>query len=149
MPETPKPRIIGILQLWASKEEQLEYQRSVPIAHVTAEMFCFWDEVFWPDDAELRAEFSQSEWTALLRFDSVFERVFKLLPPGPSPTITEFIQWPHWLRISKAAARALESFDSPNDHAVNHALQRTAPHVTAPASTTALPPTVQVPRRGR
>src|SRR4051812_6228392 len=29
----------------------------------------------------------------------------------------------------------------------NHALQRTAPHVTAPASATAFPPTVQVPRR--
>ena len=29
----------------------------------------------------------------------------------------------------------------------NHALQRTAPHVTAPASTAAFPPTVQVPRR--
>ena len=29
----------------------------------------------------------------------------------------------------------------------NHALQRTAPHVTAPASAAALPPTMQVPRR--
>ncbi len=29
----------------------------------------------------------------------------------------------------------------------NHALQRTAPHVTAPASTATFPPTVQVPRR--
>ena len=29
----------------------------------------------------------------------------------------------------------------------NHALQRTAPCVTAPASTTAFPPTMQVPRR--
>jgi len=29
----------------------------------------------------------------------------------------------------------------------NHALQRTAPHVTAPVPTVTLPPTVQVPRR--
>ena len=29
----------------------------------------------------------------------------------------------------------------------NHALQRTAPCVTAPASAAAFPPTVQVPRR--
>ena len=29
----------------------------------------------------------------------------------------------------------------------NHALQRTAPCVTAPASTAAFPPTMQVPRR--
>ena len=31
--------------------------------------------------------------------------------------------------------------------APNHALQRTTPCVTAPASTTAFPPTMQVPRR--
>ena len=38
-----------------------------------------------------------------------------------------------------------ESF--PNRTWPNHALQRTAPCVTAPASTAALPPTMQVPRR--
>lgn len=30
----------------------------------------------------------------------------------------------------------------------DHALQRTAPHVTAPASTAAFPLTMEVPRRG-
>jgi hypothetical protein len=30
-------------------------------------LFCFWDDVFWPDDPKLRAEFSESEWAAPLR----------------------------------------------------------------------------------
>ena len=47
-------------------------------------------------------------------------------------------------RASRNSFRAsvLNPMKSPN-----HALQRTAPHVTAPASAAALPPTMQVPRR--
>ncbi len=45
-------------------------------------------------------------------------------------------------RFAAARQRCRKSERTPN-----HALQRTAPHVTAPASTTTLPPTAQVPRR--
>ena len=108
-----KQGIIETLRLLASREAQLEYRRTVPIADVSAELFCMWDEVFWPDDAALRAEISQSEWTALQRFHSIFERVSGLLPHQPLPPIEQFVQSPHWLQLSKAAARALQTFDSP------------------------------------
>jgi hypothetical protein len=107
-----KQGILEMLRLWASREAQLEYRRTVPIADVSAELFCMWDEVFWPDDAALRAEFSESEWTALQRFHSVFERVGRLLPHHPLPPIEEFILSPHWLQVSRAAARALRTIDS-------------------------------------
>src|SRR4051794_9587958 len=83
MTETPKQRGIETLQLLMSKAEQLEYRRSCPMADVSAELFC--DDVFWPDDAKLRTEFSDYEWTALLRFHSIFERVCRLLPNDPLP----------------------------------------------------------------
>ncbi len=38
-------------------------------------------------------------------------------------------------------------YELPAPATPNHALQRTAPYVTAPASTAAFPPTMQVPRR--
>ena len=107
-----KQCIVEMLRLWASREGQLEYRRTVPIADVSAELFCMWDEVFWSDDAALRAEFSESEWTALQRFHSVFERVGRLLPHHPLPPIEEFILSPHWLQVSRAAARALRTIDS-------------------------------------
>jgi len=107
-----KDRVLETLRLLASRDAQLEYRRTVPIADVSAELFCMWDDVFWPDDAALRAEFSESEWSALLRFHSVFERVGRLLPHHPLPPIEEFVQSPHWLQLSGAAARALESFKS-------------------------------------
>ena len=80
MAETPRQRVIETLQLLASRDEQMKYRHDVPIADVSAELFCFWDDAFWPDDAKLRADFSESEWTALLRFHSVFERVCRLFP---------------------------------------------------------------------
>jgi hypothetical protein len=111
-----KHGIIQTLRLLASREAQLEYHRTVPIADVSAELFCQWDEFFWPDDVALRAEFSESEWTALQRFHSVFERVSSLLPHHPLPPIEEFVQSPHWLQLSKAAARALQDIDLADDH---------------------------------
>ena len=41
----------------------------------------------------------------------------------------------------------MRSFISSPPKSPNHALQRTAPCVTAPASAATFPPTVQVPRR--
>jgi len=108
MAGTPKQRVVETLQLLASRDEQMEYRRRVPIADVSAELFCLWDEAFSRDDAKLRAMFSESEWTALLRFHSVFERVCSLLPHHPMPPIEQFVQSPHWLQLSKAAARALQ-----------------------------------------
>ncbi len=106
-----KQGILEMLRLWASLDAQLEYRRRVPIADVSAELFCMWDEVFWPDDAALRAEFSETEWRALRRFHSVFERVLHLIPHHPLPPIEEFVQSLHWLQVSRAAARALKIID--------------------------------------
>ncbi len=38
--QTIRRKVLEELHLLASREEQLEYQRNVPIAHVTAELFC-------------------------------------------------------------------------------------------------------------
>ena len=108
--ESSRQRIIETLQLLASKDEQLEYRRRVPIADVSAELVCCWDDVFWPDDKNLRTEFS--EWSALLRFHSVFERVCRVLPHHPLPPIEQFIESPHWLLLSRAAARALNAISN-------------------------------------
>lgn len=110
---TLRQSVIHELSMWASREEQLEYAQNVPIAQHSVEMFCGWDEVFWPDHIELRAEFSETEWAALLRFHSVFERVSSLLPFRSLPSIQEFVRSPQWLLLSRAAARALRSMHRP------------------------------------
>ena len=102
---THRQRIIDALQLLASRDEQLAYQSSVPLADVSAELFCAWDDVFSPRHD--LAEFSSEEQAALLAFHDVFERVSRLLPHTPLPPIREFVQSPHWLQLSRAAARTL------------------------------------------
>ena len=47
----------------------------------------------------------------------------------------------------RAETEEVAAVISNSTNAPNHALQRTAPCVTAPASTAAFPPTMQVPRR--
>ena len=117
MGETGKQRVIDTLQLLASRDKQMDYRRRVPIADVSGELLCFWDDVFWQNDAKLRTEFSESEWVALLRFHYVFERICRLLPHHPLPPIEQFIGSPHWLQLSKAAAKVLQVLVPDHDSA--------------------------------
>ncbi len=38
--------VFGVIDLWASKENQFEYQKNVPIAQVSAELFCQWEDYY-------------------------------------------------------------------------------------------------------
>ena len=62
----------------------------------------------------------------------------------PITTVAWGLRWIGNARpvATSGVLRLLVEFATPN-----HALQRTAPCVTAPASATAFPPTMQVPRR--
>jgi len=104
--DADRTRVLSALALLASDEAQLKYQQRVPLAHVSAELLCLWDEAFWANDSQLRGAFSEPEWEALLRFNSVFDRVTSILPADLAP-IHEFQRSQHWLRLSRAAARAL------------------------------------------
>ena len=102
-----REQIMETLQLLASRDEQLAYKTAVPIADVSAELLCSWDEVF-----SLRhdiSEFSGDEQSALLSFHDVFQRVSRLLPHHPLPPIEEFVHSPHWLQLSRAASRTLQA----------------------------------------
>ena len=103
---TARDRVLGVLELLADRDAQMAYQRAVPIAMVSAELLCFWDEVFWSESSELRSLFTEPEWQALLRFHSIFERVMRLMPHTPLPPIEEFVKSPHWYQLSSAAKRA-------------------------------------------
>ena len=115
-----RKQIIESLELLASRDEQLAYQDTVPIADVSAELFCAWDDVFSPR-YDLSGIFSADEQTALLAFHDVFQRVCRLLPHSPLPPIREFVHSPHWLQLSRAATRTLHALQSAssNDNSRN------------------------------
>jgi hypothetical protein len=109
-----RDNVLGVLRLLASPEAQLDYQRRVPIAQVSAELFCQWaDDTFWPDDLRLQALFSPEEWFALLAFHSRFESISSR-SPAPLPPIDEFVKHPLGRELAEAARDALRFF--PNEH---------------------------------
>jgi len=57
-----KPQIIEILQLLASEEPQLAYERDVPHVDITSELLCMWfDDQYHPDDAFFVSCFTADE----------------------------------------------------------------------------------------
>ncbi len=108
-----RENVISSLRLLASREEQLEYQQQVPIAQVSAELFCLWaDDRFDPADRRLQVLFTPTEWQALLVFHARFEGISSRVP-SPLPPIQEFVGHPLWQQLADSAAEALKTF--PND----------------------------------
>jgi hypothetical protein len=111
-PAPPQCRrnILDVLKLIGSPESKLDYERQVPIADVVAEIFCCWaDDSFSPNDMRLRALFTDSEWAALVAFDSRFEAINAQMPRRHI-RLAEFLANPLSQELAKAAKDALRSF---------------------------------------
>jgi hypothetical protein len=108
--------IIEALQLIASREAQLEYQRNVPIAYVTDEIFCAWDDFY--DESHVHEEwflasFSAEERQALAAFDALLIEVASCIEGEPD--IEDFVLTPEWAKMSQAAAATLEILQQGED----------------------------------
>ena len=106
--ENYRKETFDTLKLISSKAEQLDYQIKVPIAHVSAELFCSWESCFQDvkDRDWYQGTFSKKEFEVLKKFDAIFEQVCSETEQNV-PYITEFIQTKQWLTLSKAAKLAL------------------------------------------
>lgn len=112
--QTMRRNVISELHLMASREEQLKYQRDVPIAFVTAELFCLWDESFqseWMEEDYYLGAFSIQELQALREFDDVVEDVLSQLSED-LPSIEKFVLTPQSQQLAQAATKTLSIFQS-------------------------------------
>jgi len=120
-----RKQIIDYLELVASKKAQLEYQISVPVADVPAELFCMWfDDLYTPADdpsiynpgvfeegvREFESCFSTEEIEALKKFHEHFESVADAIPPNLR--LEELQTNRLWREVMVAAVKALEVFRS-------------------------------------
>jgi hypothetical protein len=74
----PRQRITEVLQLLSSKEAQIEYQRDVPIADVSAELLCMWFDDL--GDVWLSTELSSKERDRLELFNRFYAKRAAQLP---------------------------------------------------------------------
>lgn len=109
-----RANLIEHLRLLASADEQRVYQRSVPVAQVSAELFESWYDLV-PDQQAIEnfqlPVFTPEERQALREAHTAVERVADRMAK-PLPAIDDFIDTPLWRELASAAAVALEVFDS-------------------------------------
>lgn len=107
-----RQRIIEALRLAASAEQQRRYEAAVPIADVTAEVFCIWGDNYFPDSPWLRRVFTPREQDVLARYAVVNDAIAPSLPDRL--TLAEFQARPESRELADAAMRALAALDAPD-----------------------------------
>jgi hypothetical protein len=106
-------RVIEYLEIAASFEIQLDYQRAVPAVSVPGEVINQWEDWVHVDprtDAQLSAVYSQDEARALGSFHATWSRVADGTP-NPLPSIAETQQLPEWDELRQAAISTLAVFE--------------------------------------
>jgi uncharacterized protein YbaR (Trm112 family) len=107
-----RQNLLDVLELWTSKEQQLEYQANVPIAQVTAELICQWaDDYYYPETKHFKLAFDENERTVLADFDKVLNNIVDNIP-APLPSLNDFINTNDWLVISQAAIATLTKLNN-------------------------------------
>lgn len=108
--------ILDILHLWSSKEKQFEYQKNVPIANVSSELFCQWsDDFYQPQSSQFKIAFTTEEFLILSDFDEIINNIGNKLPTD-LPDITEFVKTKEWKVVNQAAIETLISLIKKWEH---------------------------------
>lgn len=103
-------RVLEVLELIADDRAQLEYQRRAPDVDVADELFNQWEDSYHADDAVFCRQFSAIELRAMATFDNL-ARLIAEETPQQLPPLHEFMKTSAWLRLSSAAALALNDMN--------------------------------------
>jgi hypothetical protein len=110
MTTTPHRRrqIREMLQLLASEEEQLDYERNVPHVDITVELICMWfDDLYDAKRAAADSTFSDTEHAALAEFYQFYDARVERLPESQG-TVRTWLASPIWREVMEQARRTLE-----------------------------------------
>jgi hypothetical protein len=100
--ELTRKNVFGVIDLWTSKENQLDYQKDVPIAQVSSELFCQWEDFYFPDSDDFSQSFNIEELEILTEFDKVLNDTVDKTHQN-LPVIEEFIETEEWKEMNKKA----------------------------------------------
>jgi hypothetical protein len=108
-PEIPWRQIVrDELELLASEEEQLAYEKNVPHVDITTELKCGWfDDSYHPDDKNFCSCFSENELEVLARFSNFYDSRCSLLPES-NGTVRTWLQTPVWREVMREAQLTLK-----------------------------------------
>ncbi|RTY85835.1 hypothetical protein [Flavobacterium sp. GT3R68] len=101
-----RKNILEILNLWSSKESQLKFQKDVPIAQVSSELFNLWDDNYYPESEIHKIAFTKKERDILAKFNTLLNIVSEKIPENLM-SIEEFILTKEWLEVNEFAKEVL------------------------------------------
>jgi len=97
--------IINLLNLVASKDQQLQYMRMAPV-NVAFELVNQWfDDFYHPTDVHFASEFSIEELKLLKDFDDLYETRLPLLPDSAE----KLMSTPAWHEVMTQAGVVLDA----------------------------------------
>lgn len=99
--------IIEILELWSSKREQLEFQKSQPDTNVTEELFQQWIDLFLVDSEEIKSVFSTKEFENLVQFNRVVQNSYEK-HKGNFISLNDFVETDEWNGLNLSATIILK-----------------------------------------
>jgi hypothetical protein len=105
-------RIIEYLELAASFEDQLQYQRNVPVAYVPSEVIEQWADWVHTDPRSVDQHpdvYSADEIAEMRRFHAVWDVTADAIPKS-RPPIEEVQALSEWSNLRRAAAQAHSVF---------------------------------------
>lgn len=97
---------IELLKLISSFDEQIQYEKSVPIADVPAELICMWFNDVYHLTEDFKNDFTADELAALSKFNSFYDEKIPFLLDLKSE-LKEFHNSPVWKEVSEEAKKAL------------------------------------------
>ena len=102
--------VINLLKLWGSIDEQLKYQKNIPFADVSSELFCQWIDDIHINTSDFQQAFSHDELIALEIFNDVISGIADRTP-NQLPSIEEFVKTKEWSVVHYAACEALKKIN--------------------------------------
>ena len=104
--ELTRENIISVLQLWTSKEKQLEYQNSSKESQVSYDLFEQWNDFYTPKAEVMKQAFDENELELLEIFDKKITEKAKDLN-NSIPELNEFVETSEWKELNLLSERIL------------------------------------------
>lgn len=111
--ELTRDNIINVLNLWASKTDQLELENSIPKDEIARELFDYWCDYSMADSDVISESFNPKEIDLLSEFDmqiSNIENKYK----GEFSDIEEFQKTPDWNSLNQLAKDITKKLNKEN-----------------------------------
>ncbi|RIJ46728.1 hypothetical protein D1614_17525 [Maribellus luteus] len=102
--------IMGILELWSSKVEQIKYQESQADINVTEELFQQWNDLFIVDSKEIRETFSNQEFALLVQFDKQIHDNYEKLNQN-FIELNDFVETDEWKELNLLATKIFKELN--------------------------------------